>query len=366
MKKFGFDNLLVSDREIFDVIYSQKKRLPNDKLIELCRNYGVFLSANEDRESICKFISTQLFDWNKLKSLLDKINHDEQNSKSTTIKFSGTQLKHFRDAIKEMAPLYEENQMSHSGKGNSKFEVNLTTSSVELSNTRLIQKPLKDQNLTVEKSGSDVILRFDSEDVLEPIIKDLVNRVTAKSSGKLKSKEVSLEEIKISDYRTNFFLDLITVDNKRYLLNDVKRIKVHHIKTNSTQEFDQEVLDEDAGFLRSAQLSGSSLHTNPLYKEMKKNGHYITEITWWAEDTQENKLLEITAGFLNPKNCTNFFYELKCYYKKTLKGDRYTSERLKFKDIEKSNFLKFFDIFLYSVLDASIQKYHDSLVVSDE
>ena len=35
MKKFGFDNLLVSDREIFDALYSQKQKLPDEKLLAI-------------------------------------------------------------------------------------------------------------------------------------------------------------------------------------------------------------------------------------------------------------------------------------------------------------------------------------------
>ncbi len=366
MKKFGFDNLLVSDREIFDAIYSQKQKLPDEKLLEICRNYGIFLSNNENRESICHFISTQVSDWNKLKALLDSINHDEKNAKTTTVKFSGAEFKHFKEAIKEIAPQYVDNQMSHSGKGMNKYEVNLTTSSVELSNTRLIQKPLKDQKIIVEKNGNDVILRFDSEEVLEPIINNIIQKVSGKSKGALKSKEVCLKEVKISDFRTNFFLDLIVLDDNRYQLRDVKKIKVHHNKNNQTMELNKEDLEKDEGFLKSAQLSGSSLHNNDLYKGLKRIGHYITEITWHVEDTHDKKLLEINAGFLNVKDCSRFFYDLKCYYKQTSKGERYTTERHKFKENEKSVFLKFFDGFLYETFDNTIDGYNNSLVVNDE
>ncbi|WP_227063249.1 hypothetical protein [Acinetobacter pittii] len=366
MKKFGFDNLLVSDREIFDAIYSQKQKLPDEKLLEICRNYGIFLSNNEDRESICHFISTQVSDWNKLKALLDSINHDEKNAKTTTVKFSGAEFKHFKEAIKEIAPLYEDNHMSHTGKGTSKYEVNLTTSSVELSNTRLIQKPLKDQRIIVEKIGEDVILRYDSEEVLEPIINNIIEKVSGKAKGSLKSKEICLKDIKISDYRTSFFLNLIVLDDQRYQLRDVKKIKVHHNKNNQTMELKEDDFAKDEGFLKSAQLSGTSLHNNELYKGLKKLGHYITEITWHIEDTHDKKLLEINAGFLNVKDCSKFFYDLKCYYKQTAKGDRYTTERQKFKEIEKSKFFKFFDDFTYKVFDNTLDEYNNSLVVNDE
>lgn len=365
MKKFGFDNLLVNDREIFDAIYSQKKKLPDQKLIELCRNLGIFLSNNEDRESICKFISTQIFDWNLLKNLLNQINQDEVSNKTTSIKFSGGDLRHFREAIKEIAPVYEDNHLSHSGKGRNKFEVNLTTSSVELSNTRLIQKPLTDQNITVEKIGEDIIVRYDSDDVLEPIIKNLVDKVSNKTQGKLVQKEITLKDVLVSDYRSNFFLKLIVLDDNRYQLHDVKKIKLHHSKNNSSKEIS---LDEDdnTGYVTSAHFSGSSLHTNPLYNEMKKIGHYISEINWLVEDTQEEKLLEITAGFLNSKECNKFFYDIRCYYKKSLKGDRYTSERLKLNESEKSIFLKFFDNFTYETYETLIDEYKNSLVINNE
>ncbi|WP_336167746.1 hypothetical protein [Acinetobacter sp. 161(2023)] len=371
MKKFGFDNLLVSDREIFDAIYSQKQKLTDDKLLELCKNHGIYVSVNETRETLCQYISTQFKDWYSLKTILDSLNHNEKNRKTATLLVSGANLDDFKEAIKDIAPQFGDNQMSHKGVGKSKYEVNLTTSSLEFSNTRLIQKPLTDQQITVETNGTDIVLRYDSEEVLEPIINKIVQKVAGTKRDTFKQKEISLSPIKLSEYRTNFFLNLIVLDDDRYLLHDVKRMKVHHNKQNTSLEITQEELsnekeEKEDGFLKTAHLSGSSLHTNKLYQELKKLGHYITEITWTVIDTKENRLIEINAGFLEPKDCKKFFYDIKGYYKQNTKKTDFTLERHKMQDSEKSIFLKFFDAFLYKVYDQIIDEYENQLVKNDE
>lgn len=368
MKKFGFDNLLVSDREIFDAIFSQKQKLSDEKLFDLCRNLGIFISKNETRESLCQYISTQFKDWHGLKTILDSLNYNEKNKKLTTLKISGADLEDFKDAIKAIAPQFSENHMSHKGVGKSKYEVNLTTSSIERSSTRLIQKPLTDQQIIVEKNGDDIILRYDSEEVLEPFVDKIITDVAGKKRNTFKQKEITLSHIEISDYRTNFFLSLIVLDDSRYQLHDVKRIKVHHNKKDSSMELTKDDLEKnkDDGYLRTAHLSGSSLHTNQLYKELRKLGHYITEITWTVEDTRDKKLIEINAGFLNPKLCNRFFYDIKGFYKKNVKETDYTSEKHKMPETEKSTFLKFFDSFLYGIYDELVDDYQNQLVKSDE
>lgn len=368
-KKFSFDNLLVSDREIFDTIYSQKQKLPNEKLLEICRNHGIFLSITETRETICQYIATQFKDWYSLKIILDSLNQDERTQKTATMLISGAELNDFKEAIKDLTPQFSDNQMSHKSNGKNKFEVNLTTSTLEYSNTRLIQKPLTDQQITAEQHGVDVILRFNSEEVLEPIVNKIIEKVAGSKRGTFKQKEISLSKVAISDYRTNFFLTLIALDSSKYILHDVKKIKVHHNKNNSSKELTPEDLkksSKDTGYLKTAHLLGSSLHTNTLYRELRKLGHYITEITWTVIDTKSDVLIEITAGFLDPKDCNRFFYDIKGIYKKNVKGTEFTVERHKILDSDKSNFLKFFDTFLYKVFDEIIDDYDNQLVKRDE
>lgn len=367
MKKFGFDNLLVSDREIFDAIFSQKQKLPDEKLFELCRDMGIFVSFNETRESLCQYISTQFKDWHNLKKILDNLNHHEKNKKTSSLMISGASLNDFKEAIKDLAPQFSDNFMSHKGNGKNKYEVNLTTSALERSNTRLIQKPLTDQNITVEKNGSDVILRFDSDEVLDPIVDKIVEKVAGKKRETFKQKTIDLSSINISEYRTNFFLNLIIMDDNIYQLRDVKKIKVHHHKKNHSIELDPSNLEEkDDGLLKTAHLSGSSLHTNKLYQGLRKLGHYITEITWTVEDQNNKMILEINAGFHNPQECTRFFYDIKAVYKKNIKGTAYTTERHKISDPLRVKFLEFFDKFLYKTFDEIMIDYENQLVVKDE
>lgn len=368
MKKFGFDNLLVSDREIFDALYSQRQKLPDEKLLALCKNLGIFLSTNESRETICQYISTQFKDWHSLKNILDNLNYNEKSKKTSSLLITGASLADFKEVIKDLAPQFSENQMSHKGVGVNKYEVNLTTSTLERSNTRLIQKPLTDQSISVEQNGNDVVFRYDSDEVLDPIVNKIIEKVAGAKHQTFKKQEITLSNILLSEYRTSFFLNLIVMDDKKYSLHDVKRIKVHHNSKNSVMELDPNDLEpsKDSGFLKTAHLSGSSLHTNKLYQGLRAFGHYITEITWTVEDSKNNRLIEINAGFNNPKECTRFFYDIKGTYKKNIKGENYTTERHKILDTEKAEFLKFFDKFLYLTYDQILTEYDNQLVKDDE
>lgn len=347
--KYGFDNLLINDREIFDTVYSQQQKLPNSKLYEICRNRGILLSPYEDRESLATYISNLYYDWNFIKNLLEQINHDEKSNKVTSSVLDTDNLAKIKEVLKEISPDYEDKHISVKNNGKNKVEINMTTSKVELNKSRMIQRPLKDQMIIIEKQGDKVILRHNSDEAINPFIEKLIQATSSKLGKIITPQKIDLKDIIVPDFRNKFFLNLIDLDPDNNILIDVKRIKVHHNIHGST---DYDLEGDEEGSIKSALLSGKSLHTNGMYKNLKKLGHYITEITWVTKDLSKNIAIEINAGFENPKTCTNFFYDIKWYYKFSTRIDGFVATHSKFKDTEKAKYNAFFD-------EISIEIYKD-------
>lgn len=354
--KYGFDNLLINDREIFETVYSQQQKLPNSKLYEICRNRGILLSPYEDRESLATYISNLYYDWNFIKNLLELINHSEKSNKVTSSVLDTDDLAKIKEVLKEISPDYEDKHISVKNNGKSKVEINMTTSKVELNKSRMIQRPLKDQMIVIEKQDGKVILRHSSDEALNPFIEKLIQATSSKLGKIITPEKIDLKDIKVPNFRNKFFLKLIDLDPDNNLLTDVKRIRVHHDIHGST-DYD---LDEESS-IKSALLSGKSLHTNGMYKQLKKLGHYITEITWVIKDIDKNIAIEINAGFENPKHCTNFFYDIKWYYKFSTRTENFVTVPSKFKDTEKAKLNAFFDKISIDIYKEIKEEYENSL-----
>lgn len=356
--KYGFDNLLINDREIFETVYSQHQKLPNSKLYEICRSRGILLSPYEDRESLATYISNLYYDWNFIKDLLEHINHDEKSNKVTSSVLDIDDLAKIKEVLKEISPDYEDKHIAIKNNGKSKVEINMTTSKVELNKSRMIQRPLKDQMIVIEKQDDKVILRHSSDEALNPFIEKLIKATSSKLGKTITPEKIDLNEIKVPEFRNKFFLTLIDLDPDNNLLTDVKRIRVHHNVHGST---DYELEDDTEGSIKSALLSGKSLHTNGMYKQLKKLGHYITEITWVVKDIDQNITIEINAGFENPKNCSNFFYDIKWYYKFSKRTNNFVTVHSKFKDTEKAKLNAFFDKISIDIYKQIKEEYENSL-----
>lgn len=364
--KYGFDNLLINDREIYETIFSQQQKLPNSKLLEICRNRGILLSPYETRESLATYIANLYYDWNFIKSLLEYINHDDRSNKITSCILDTGEFEKIKEVIKEISPDYKDNLISSKNDGKNKLEINLTTSKLELNKTRMIQRPLKDQNITIEKQGNQIIIRHNSEDVLQPFIKKIIEMASTKIGTTLEPKKVNLNDILIPDFRNMFFVKLIELDPEKYTLHDVKRIRVHHNVHGST-DYDLDGDDEDNhGSIKSALLAGSSLHTHGMYKQLKKLGHYITEITWTTISIKDNILIEINAGFENPKKCTGFFYDIKWFYHFNDKSKAFVKDYTKFKQTQKSKLNAIFDNISYNTFLEVEHEYNLSLKQDDK
>jgi len=355
--KYGFDNLLINDREIFDTIYSQQQKLPNSKLYELCRNRGILLSPYEDRETLATYIANLYYDWNSIKNLLEQINHDDKSNKITSSVLHIDDLTKIKEVLKEISPEFERNQISVKNDGKSKVEVNMTTSKVELNKTRMIQRPLKDQTIILEKQDDKVIIRHNSDDAIKPFVERLIKETSIKVGKSIIPENIDLQEIIVPEFRNNFFQKLMLLDPALYDLNDVKRIRVHH-NTHGSQEI---ILEDQESSIKSALLSGKSLHTNGMYKELKKLGHYITEITWVTKNLKDNIAIEINAGFENPKLCTGFFYDVKWFYKFSKRTNGFVKDPTKFKSTEKAKLNAYFDKTSNKIFKDITEEYNASL-----
>lgn len=356
--KYGFDNLLINDREIFETVYSQQQKLPNSKLYEICRNRGILLSPYEDRESLATYISNLYYDWNFIKDLLEQINHDDKSNKVTSSVLHTNDLAKIKEVLKEISPDYEDKHISIKNNGKSKVEINMTTSKVELNKSRMIQRPLKDQMIVIERQDDKVILRHSSDEALNPFIEKLIQATSSKLGKTITPEKIDLKDIIVPDHRNKFFLKLIDLDQDNNVLTDVKRIRVHHNIHGST---DYDLDGDEESSIKSALLSGKSLHTNGTYKQLKKLGHYITEITWITKDIDKNIAIEINAGFENQKTCSNFFYDIKWYYKFSTRTNGFVTVYSKFKDTEKAKLNAFFDKISIEIFKDIKEEYENSL-----
>lgn len=379
MKKFSFDNLTVSDRELYDTIYSMNQKLPVNLLEEICRKRGIIISNEDVREDISLYISGLFFDWYAIEDLLNNINMDERNHRVTTTVLEGiNDIQDIKNALSEIAVDADSNLFNFKLNKDNSIKVNLGITKPELSNTRLIQKSIQDSNIEFIIDDGKLLVRSSSNEQTLSITEKIIAKASEKTGKKINEQIITLEEIRSCDLRSKFFLDLIRLGGKDYSLIDVTRIKVAQYdfskkgvlsikddidpeeSTESRKE--QEIITK----INSVLFSGNGLHTADLLKTLRDDGHYITEIGWIV---QSNKTpfhrIEFFSGFQNSNKCTLFHHDVKGYYEKKSNGE-YKLNRIKFLEVERSKILLFFEKHSYLVLEKIKGEFNASLLGENE
>ena len=133
--------LCATDKEVFDVLMSGKRRFAEPTLLALARDRGVFYSAGESREKLASNLSLLPFGYNELAALLQ--NAQGARAEKVThvtlgIELSIDQIKSVVSQYTSQAPSDE--RVVHHQSGEKNVTVDVQYSEIDYSKTRLVQR----------------------------------------------------------------------------------------------------------------------------------------------------------------------------------------------------------------------------------
>lgn len=88
MKYLKFDSLVISDRDIIDLLDAQKGKISKEKLLDFLQERGIFCSENETRNALHERIAALSIDWFLIEDILSLAASKENFQKVTATNFT--------------------------------------------------------------------------------------------------------------------------------------------------------------------------------------------------------------------------------------------------------------------------------------
>lgn len=336
MSYLSFDSLVVSDREIADMLESQKQRVSNAKMLAYLRQRGIICSNNDSRQALVEYIASLSIDWYLIEDILSLAQQTENQQKVTahTIKVSDRSA--LDKTLKDLAEIYNKKSFVVNETKNS-FDIDYSNEIIEKNNTRLIQRKSKDEKINIKVNGDEITILNTVGEGTEPVMQRLIHELERNTKSTIETKVIDFSSIYDNQTINDFFLKLIEL-NDSYIRDDVIRIKFNKLNSNEVKEIDieddleilneltidEDIADEDQvssfkpkiGDIRSALLSGSSLLTSEFFNKFAEQGYFISHIRWKVrEKNQQFRTYEFSASFDQSDLRKVFIFEANKYYK---------------------------------------------------
>jgi hypothetical protein len=332
--------------DIYDALISEKRKITMNELLAMARRKGIFLSKNESRENIAKYISLLPLSLEDIGHIFSLTETEFKKEKVTEIlvktEFNQEEIQLALTDFKESRKDHDEVYNVNSNKNNDNVFVNAIITEIDHSLSRITQKRKRVADIEMIPTDEGLSIQYPADSKIENIVLAIVAALE-----KTKNQEAEVEKIELPlslslEVKIKFFLDLImTIEGMT--LKDVVGVSIYR---PITDESDEELIDEDGddfeneptenplvtGFIRSIAIEGSDILSQKSYRDfIETNDFYITRIRWLStdNDAKPSTIIEFEASFANAKECKDFNYGIRSVMRLTVSKNRstYVSKR---------------------------------------
>jgi hypothetical protein len=315
----------VTDKEIYDALVSAPQHFSASALLGIGKARGIFYSPQTDRQRLCSDISSLGFGFDEIARIQGEFEKSSRSDKKT-FKYLKTELS--LEEFRSIAALYkveaeeEGEKVSWSNNGTTDFSLKVKYDEVDLTRTRLRQRQHREASLEFKVRNGETVLIYPSNEKVNLIVENLIERARAEKKLQIKVEEVDLSFINNFELRTKFFQELIK-SVPGFALEDVTHVQVD--LKNQPELEDADLLEEAAnekkaieeeikGVVKDIALRGTSLHTSAEFKRLKEQGYFLTSIQWSARrKTSPFEIVQFDAGFDNPFAGVGYKYGVRTW-----------------------------------------------------
>lgn len=355
------------DKDIFDLLMSQRRKLSDEVLRKLLRERGVIVGPELERQHLAQYMSRLPFGWRDLKALLDRIGTPSQRASritsegvEVTIDAMEAAANHVKDLRSERrGESYKIHRKSDGG-----LEITVDYSVLDTAKNRLRQRSEQHVTISVEPAGSasGVRIRFPEEERSREVAEAIVLRALGDP------KEITRETISLdgcsAEQRTKFFEQLMG-NIAGFSLRTVTRAGFRRLD-DATSDHDLDgdgdtdalpgIEDEETGArILRVTLDGTSVVLSPEFAQLKKSGFYVNSAVWRSRmDGGEGLDAEFDAGFVLGEAGSAFAYRLRGVFRRNEHGDHARTRENPSED-EKNRFLRALEDAATAARDAVIE-----------
>jgi len=315
-----------TDKDIYDLLMSSKKRIRPEVMLELLREHGIFLSHEEPKERLADYVSLLPHDWPALQRLIDQAEHGRPRDKVTSVALTGISgTEAVPDAVEELRVSREKHGETYTvtrepGGG---FRVVVRYSEMDYSRTRLRQRRELEAEMHIEPTAEGLRIRYPATDRAEDIVRGVVSSLQGSTEASSDERRIELSGIADPEVRTRFFTRMIR-GVEGYTVHDVTIVSVDRsIATPSIESGDGEpqaktgpvesTSDEERveGIVKNAILRGDGVLSSEEYQALRGKLFFISKVRWHSRSQETNgPMVEFEASFGNPAEGMDFRYQV--------------------------------------------------------
>lgn len=212
MKALKFDGLVVSDRDIIDLLESQKYRISKDKILNFLQERGIFCSDHESRHSLHELIASLNIDWFLIEDLLSLAASTDEQQKVTATNFSVNEPGAIEKTLENLKKELAHKDFVVDKLKNGSFEIQYKTEKLERNNARLIQRTSKDEKIAINVDGDNISMVSSVGEGTEPVIAKFFDELGRNCKSDIENLNIDFSSIVDSKIINDFFLALIKID----------------------------------------------------------------------------------------------------------------------------------------------------------
>lgn len=344
------------DKDIFDLLTSQRRGFSDETLRRILRERGIIVSPDLERTQLVDYISRLPFGFRDLKVLLDQTGKQRRREPKTTCEGIGASIDGIEEAANFIRDTRTERRDEHykiHRKRDGSLEISVTYATLDTSKNRLRQRTEEHLTIVIEPGQTDNTARMRFPD--DERSREIAEAISLRALGD--PKEITRETISLegctSEQRTRFFESLIS-NIAGFSLQTVTRVGFRRLD-DSTPDGDLDgetegngnstnlpgIEDEEPGArIIRVTLDGAGLFSSTEFNQLKTNGFYVNTAVWRSRmDGGEGLDAEFDAGFLVGDSGTAFTYRLRAVFRRNADGEP-TNTRVRPTDDEKTKFLR--------------------------
>lgn len=324
-----------TDKEIHDLLISQKQQFTTGILLELGRSRNIFYSREEEREDLVKRLSVLTYGFNQITELQKFNDLGARSESSTTIrlkgKFTDADVRAIVDEYRNEVTATGDMQIITGSPAQGKVQVDVKYTETDFAKTRLRQRRKREANIDIEIDADGLTVTLPVNSTAIAVSNGIKQRFDAKADTPLPVERVDFSLLTSSAARTRFFTALIG-GLPKFELIDVTSVRVKSVDfpslddSEAEEESDPQFQDQDAqppgesseasdevkALVRDVALRGSSVLLSSQYKDLREGGFYIVSIRWHSKQLEPPfHLFDFTAGIDEPELGQGFKFSVK-------------------------------------------------------
>lgn len=340
------------DKDIFDLLMSQKRKLNDEMLRRFLRERGIIVGPNAERVELAQYMSRLPLGWPDLHTLLDRVGsvtHRAPKTTSEAVAVSVDEMESAAQAIRTERTERRAEEYKITRRPDGGLEISIDYSVLDTTKNRLRQRSEQHATISIEPAtgSSGVRIRYPEEERGREVAEAIILRALG-DPKELVRDTISLDGCDATQ-RTRFF-ELLMTAMEGFTLRTVTQTRFRRLDdATADSELDGESdslklpgeddPESDSRILR-VQLDGAGVFSSEQFQQLKKSGFFVSSVVWRSRmDGGDGLDAEFDAGFVVGDTGTAFTYRLRGVFRRNEHGEHQRT-RENPSDSERQKFLR--------------------------